>query len=321
LQTGINRREFLTRGSVLAASVAIGGRALAAPDGPTVGVVRSDRVLRDNALDADLMGRMVDRAVVLATGAKSADKAWESLFSSDETVGIKPNGLGGMGCSTAPELVAHCVQRLQAVGVKPDKIIFWEWEPVQLEACGVPLDDIPWGVRAYLTRDHMGDTVTNGRFRDTVFAPLLTEVDAVLNLPILKCHPICGVTLAMKNHYGSIGHPADQHFEQCHPSIVGLSGVEAIRKRTRLIVTDCTRALLDGQAYGEPQWFPGAVMAATDPVAHDATGWRMLEAERHRRGMPSFAQAGLEPKYIMMAQEAGLGIADEARIAVKAEGL
>jgi len=317
MRAPIDRRTFLARSSVAAASVAFGRRTWAAADGPNVAVVRCDRVLRDGRLDAGLLGQMVDRAVMLATGAKSADNAWESLFSSDEKVGIKPNGLAGYECSTAPEVVAHCVHRLQGLGVKPDNIIVWEEQPVQLAACGVPLDQVPWGVRALLTHDNLGDTVTSERFQDRVFAPLLNEVDAVLNLPILKCHPICGVTLAMKNHFGSIGRPADQHFEQCHPAIVGLSGISAIKDRTRLIVTDCTRALIQGEATGEPQWYPGTIMAATDPVAHDATGWRMLEAERARRGMPTFAAAGVEPRYIKMAEDAGLGIADESRISLR----
>jgi len=313
----IDRRTFLARSSVAAATVALRRRAWAAEDGPKVAVVHCDRVLHDGALDADLVGQMVDRAVMLATGARSADKAWESLFSSDEKVGIKPNGLAGYECSTAPEIVGHCVHRLQGLGIKPDNIVVWEEQPVQLAACGVPLDNVPWGIRACLTHDNLGDTVTSGRFQDRVFAPLLNEVDAVLNLPILKCHPICGVTLAMKNHFGSIGRPADQHFEQCHPAIAGLAGISAIKGRTRLIVTDCTRALIEGQATGEPQWYPNAVMAAIDPVAHDATGWRMLEAERARRGMPTFTAAGLEPKYIRMAEDAGLGIADESRISLE----
>lgn len=306
------RRRFLSQAAAAAAlptlwvpSRADGGDSTRA----RVGIAHSSGAAIDGGLDADTIGEMIDRAVMWVTGAASADKAWASLFSSDEVVGLKPNGLGGYECSTAPEVVAHCVARLQGAGVRSDHIIVWEEQPTQLEACGVSLDSPPWGVRAYVTPDHLGDPVRNGSFQDQLFEPLLSEIDAILNLPILKCHPICGVTLAMKNHYGSIGNPAEQHYDQCSTPLVELSELPAIRDRTRLVVCDGTRARIDGQAYGEPQWLPGLVMASTDVVAHDAVGARLIEEERARQGFGPFSEAGIEPRYIRMAAERGLGTA------------
>lgn len=317
-----SRRDLLQRAAGIGGLLGLGALRAAGEGGdsmPRVGICHCERVLSGNGLDAQAVGEMIDRAVTWVTGAESADKAWASLFSSDEVVGIKPNGLAGYECSTAPEVVAHCVARLQGAGVKPGNILIWEEKPVQLDACGVPLDDVPWGIRAYLTHDHLGDAVRNGSFEDRLFAPLRTEVDAILNLPILKCHPICGVTLAMKNHYGSIGNPAGQHHDQCHTPIVELSELPEIRDRTRLVVCDGTRALVEGQAYGEPQYFPNLVMAATDVVAHDAVGARLVEEERARRGLPPLGEVGLDPRYIRMAAERGLGVA--AHDAIRTEVL
>jgi len=50
-------------------------------------------------------------------------------------------------------------------------------------------------------------------------------------------------------------------------------------------------------------------MAATDVVAHDAVGARIIEEERERRGIPPLNEVGLEPRYIAMAEERGLGVA------------
>ncbi len=311
-RTPRTRRDFLryaAGAAGLCGLAALPRRASGAEPTARVGLAHRAGVLTENGLDADAVGAMVDRAVVWLTGAASADKAWASLFSSDEVVGIKPNGLAGWECSTAPEIVAHCVARLQGVGVKPGNILFWEEQPVQLAACGVPHDAPPWGVRAYLTHDHPGEPFRQGGLEDRLFAPLEREVDAILNLPILKCHPICGVTLAMKNHYGSIHEPARQHYDQCHTPIVDLTELPALRDRTRLVVCDATRARVEGQAYGEPQWFPDLVLAATDVVAHDAVGARLIEEERARRGLPPLAEVGLEPRYIAMAAERGLGTA------------
>jgi uncharacterized protein (DUF362 family) len=307
-----SRRGVLQRAAGVAGLLGLGALRAAGEGGGDkhrVGIAHCERALTGDGLDGQVIGEMIDRAVTWVTGTESADRAWASLFSSDEVVGIKPNGLAGYECSTAIEVVAHCVERLQGVGVRPNNILIWEEKPVQLEACGIALDDVPWGIRAYLTHDHLGDPVHNGSFEDRLFAPLQAEVDAILNLPILKCHPICGVTLAMKNHYGSIGNPAGQHHDQCHTPIVELSELPEIRDRTRLVVCDGTRALVEGQAYGQPQYFPDLVMAATDVVAHDAVGARLIEDERARRGLPPLGEVGLDPRYIRLAEERGLGVA------------
>ncbi len=309
----MTRRTFLRGAAAAGGWAALGGAlpmARAAERRARVALVRSARVLREGAIDAEVLGRMVDRAVMLATGGDSADRAWASLFSSDEVVGIKPNGLGGPTCSTAPGLIEHCVKRLHGVGVRPESILLWEDRIQNLTACGIDPGSPPWGLRAYEIHDHLGDPVTQGGFTDRLFAPLQREVDAILNLPILKCHPICGVTLAMKNHYGSIGDPAAQHYDQCHTPLVDLSEMPAIRDKTRLVVCDGTRALVEGQAYGEPQAFPNLVLASTDVVAHDAVGARLIDEQRAQQGIAPLREAGLEPRYIAMAAERGLGVAD-----------
>ncbi|HQK95267.1 MAG TPA: twin-arginine translocation signal domain-containing protein, partial [Armatimonadota bacterium] len=94
----MTRRTFLRGAAAAGGWAALGGAlpmARAAERRARVALVRSARVLREGAIDAEVLGRMVDRAVMLATGGDSADRAWASLFSSDEVVGIKPNGLGG----------------------------------------------------------------------------------------------------------------------------------------------------------------------------------------------------------------------------------
>jgi len=310
---GVTRRAFLRGAAAVGGWAALGGpapMARAARERARVALVRSARVLQDGSLNAEVLGRMVDRAVMVATGLDSADKAWASLFSSDEVVGIKPNGLGGSACSTAPELIEHCVKRLHGVGVRPGSILVWEDRVQNLTGCGIDPGSPPWGLRAYEIHDHLGDPVTQGGFTDRLFAPLQDEVDAILNLPILKCHPICGVTLAMKNHYGSIANPAAQHYDGCHTPLVDLSEMPAIRDKTRLVVCDGTRALVEGEAYGEPQAFPNLVLASTDVVAHDAVGARLVDEERARQGLRPLGEVGLAPRYIAMAAERGLGVAD-----------
>lgn len=311
--------SLLTRRDLFAYTAAAAGllgsaRGARARGAPRVAIARHPSVLSDGGVQAEIVARMVDEAVCWATGIESADAAWASLFSSDEMVGIKPNGLGGFECSTAYEIIEHCVARLHGAGVRPERMVIWEDRPANLSGCGLAHGERAWGARVALIQDELSDPVTHGTVTDRYYAPLLNGIDAILNLPILKCHPICGVTLAMKNHYGSIADPASQHFDQCNTPLVDISDLPAIRDRTRLVVCDGTRSLIEGQAYGEAQYFPNIVMAATDVVAHDSVGRTIIEEERERRGLPALAAAGLEPRYLAMAAERGLGVADLAAI-------
>jgi hypothetical protein len=319
---GCSRREFLGRAAQATAGLlALGGAGVAAAQGAgteargaaadgRVGIARCPRVLDEGAVDAELVGEMADRAVMWLTRLDDADRAWASLFSSDEVVGIKPNGLGGIESSTAPELIAHCIERLHGLGVKPENVLLWEDRPSNLLACGLSPDEPTLGARSYVIHGDLSDPITEGSLTDRWFRPLVEGVDAILNLPILKAHPICGVTLAMKNHYGSIAEPAKQHFDQCHTPLVDMTAMPLLREKTRLVLCDGTRARIEGQAYGEAQYWPSIVMAATDVVAHDAVGARIIAEERERRGMRTLAAEGLEPRYIAMAGERGLGVAD-----------
>ncbi len=57
--------------------------------------------------------------------------------------------------------------------------------------------------------------------------------------------------------------------------------------------------------------FPlGVIAASTDPVALDAWAWRIIEAERARRSLPSLEKAGRPPRYIATAAAYGLGVGD-----------
>lgn len=316
----MTRRGFLYRtGLATGCTALLSGtrRGLALePDQHRVAIAQSERVMGDGGLNAEVLGELIDRAVMWVTGESTPEAAWASRFSSDEVVGIKPNGIAGYEMSTSRELIEHCVERLAGIGVKRSNIIIWEQTGNHLDACGVPPSEVPWGVRAVVTGDSLGPRVHHGSFVDQLTTVITDEADAILNLPILKDHSGAGVTLAMKNHYGSIGNPGAQHADGCNPQIVDLSDLPPIRDKTRLIVCDMTHCLVDGGPFGAPHYFPNAVMVGVNVVAHDAVGWRIIEDERARRNLPTLEAVGRKPRYIEMAAERGLGVADLSQLSV-----
>jgi hypothetical protein len=60
------------------------------------------------------------------------------------------------------------------------------------------------------------------------------------------------------------------------------------------------------------------LIAGTDPVALDRTGWRLIEEIREEEGMKSLRQLGREPTYIHTAADDShrLGTDDPERIDV-----
>lgn len=299
-------RETVARAVAMAGSDAVGG--------PKVAVARSPRMWSgENGVDADVMAEAIDGAMMWFAGTDSAERAWSSLFSSDERVGLKPNGLGGLELSTALALSGHVIDRLTGIGVRRENIIVWEQNAGFIANCGFPVDDPPWGVQAAITSETLGPRVRHGTIDQPLTSVVTERVDAIINLPILKDHRMSGVTLSMKNHYGTVEAPRALH-GNFRDNIADLASIPAIKDKTRLILCDMTRCVVEGGPMGMPHFFPGAVMVASDMVAHDALGLAIIEEERKERGLPSLADAGRPVTFLEAARDRGVGIAEMAKI-------
>jgi len=60
-----------------------------------------------------------------------------------------------------------------------------------------------------------------------------------------------------------------------------------------------------------------AIYVATDPVALDVIGWKVVERLRADNGLPTLKAAGREPTYLRIAGELGLGVYDDKRIRLR----
>jgi uncharacterized protein (DUF362 family) len=274
----------------------------------------------DLSVDMKVLIAMVNQAVQSLTGKKD-DAAWKSLFKPTDVVGIKINCLFGKGASTRPETVAAVIAGLLTAGVKEDNIIVWDWRTTHLERAGYWINKDNPGIKCYGTDEDVDPEPTiAGAFKGHLSRILSEKITALVNVPILKDHGGAGITLAMKNHYGSINNPGDQHGEggRCNPHLAHLNSVPAIRSKTRLIVCELLKPL----AHGGPGlnrdyiWEHKSIMVGTDPVALDYMGWQILDARRKEIGLKSLAEEGREPKWIATAASMGLGTNDPAKIEI-----
>ncbi len=321
----MGRRNFLRTSAIAAGALAAGpaGRAQPAAERSTVVIARSDAVTENGAVVEAVLAGIVDAAVTALTGEADAAKAWGKVFSTDETIGLKPNGLGGPMMSTATALIKVCVERLQGLGVPSERIVIWEHSAADFAACGLDAGDTAWGAPCIPSDAGFDEPVTSGAFTGRLAQVVTRRIDAYIDLPIVKDHFLAGVTGALKSVYGAVEKPGQYHVPGCDPHIADLCSLPAFREKRRLILTDGTRGQFEGGPQFNPlfAWNPNLVLAATDPVANDAQAWRLIEAQREVKGLPPLEVVGREPHHLHTAVERGLGNLDEAKVEVVAVGV
>ncbi len=256
-------------------------------------------------------------AVASSVGAASARDAANRLFRPADTVGIKVNCLAGRSLSPRVELVEALVDLIAGAGVDRGRIIVFERSSRELQRAG------------FTVRDQGGPYVCVGTDNDydslpqdsgaigSCFARLVsTRCSALVSFGVVKDHDLCGVSAGMKNWYGVIHNPNKYHDNGCDPYIADVARHPYIRGKLRLTVLDGVVA----QCHGGPAYRPGStfelglVAASTDPVAADLWAWRVIEAERARRGLPTLEAAGRPVRYLSTAAGHGLGVADPERL-------
>jgi uncharacterized protein (DUF362 family) len=148
----------------------------------------------------------------------------------------------------------------------------------------------------------------------TRFCTAFTDATAVINMPLLKDHGVCGFTGALKNiTHGVTDNPQAFHAHQASPQIALLYNHPVIQSRVRLHVTDGFRLMYDGGPLDrnqKAQILHGSVYVATDPVALDVMGAKLIDDQRTAHRMATFKQGKREPRYIQTAGELGLGVHD-----------
>jgi uncharacterized protein (DUF362 family) len=149
---------------------------------------------------------------------------------------------------------------------------------------------------------------------------LTRYTNVLINIPVLKDHDGAGVTIALKNMYGVIHNPNKYHPNGCDPYVADLNMLPEIRTRMRLTICDATTAMYEGGPAFKPEhsWKCNGLLVSSDPVALDATGWRMIERKRAEKGLKTLEAEQRSPRYIVTAadREHRLGNCDPSCIEV-----
>ncbi|HKN22616.1 MAG TPA: DUF362 domain-containing protein [Terracidiphilus sp.] len=332
-----SRRDFLARCLTGAAAMGVAGlpatgEAQAAAAKSRVVVARdpllrgSGATIESGRIDVGRLETLLDRTMQslfsLPATHENSIAAWRRVADASDKVSLKVNTLGGRGISTNVDLVDAVCERLQQAGVPARNIIVWDRDTEEMERAGFRIVVGGDRVQCYGT-DRVGyeDDLSAWGSVGSRFSKILTRSSNVLiNLPVLKDHDGAGVTIALKNMYGTIHNPNKYHPNGCDPYVADLNMLPEIRSRTKLVICDATTAMYEGGPGFKPEhsWKLNGLLAARDAVALDFTGWQIIERKRAEMGLKTLDAEQRAPRYIATAanNEHGLGHCDPARIAV-----
>ena len=149
-------------------------------------------------------------------------------------------------------------------------------------------------------------------------------------LCLLKDHQSAGITMALKNlSHGLVNNVNRSHatntMNSCNSFIPASVSIPVIRNKTVLNIMDGIKGLYHGGPGARPQfvWEHKKMYFATDPVAMDHVGWRVIDEKRVSVGMKKLVEdipdafshfTHRQPEHVEIAGALGLGVWDWAKI-------
>ncbi len=317
-----NRRQFLGQMGILSTAALttlpafgqIGGRVIRDPVQketlPPVAEVIGKSVWEDDILNEDVVGEMIDNAMMKLTGRETAKEAWRDFILPDAIVGIKINPLAGPNLSTHSIIVDKIIESLFTAGVLRKQIIIWDRFEAHLLNAGYPIKKEEGDVRTFASdTDDIGydDEVFYETEKDSIarrenestrsrYSRILTNlVDVVINVPVLKQHDMAGVSGCLKNMaFGSVDNTRRFHGKPlyCNPAIGEIFENKIIKDKVVLNIVDGLVASFDrGPTYHEEStWKYGSMFVGPDPVILDTLILQTVNQKREEMGLGSISK-------------------------------
>jgi uncharacterized protein (DUF362 family) len=314
--------------------------------------VHDPGAIKDYKTNPRIVREMVNRLVLAATGESDVGKAWASLVSPNDRVGIKISAAGGELFTTHHDIVNAIVDGLAAARHPRRGIIVWDrslggikdagYRPTvdgyQLKAIA-PRDG--YDPKAVLSAPLLGKLVWGDLeyFSDAGKMPLLSdtentsnvshfskivtaEVDKIINVPVMSISETNGIAGCI---YNMTIPNIDNWRRFARGSRFGAESLAEIYSNP-LIAKKVVFNLMDGliaQYAGGPQPQPhyaihhATLYASKDPVALDAIALKYFEQWRARTSLPAI---GPIAAYVDYASQIGLGNSAPNRIELKKLG-
>ena len=264
-------------------------------------------VWQGESVDPAAVRKLLDKSILALSGLSDVKAAWQALFQPDEKIAIKVNAFRNSTIWTHPELVKAVTDSLQEAGIPGEQITIFDYSTDELKEAKYPVNKDGPGVRCFGTDDQYAAScklsVTTVKLSD-----ILSNCDALINMPVLKSHMIAGFTFALKNHYGSVLSPDALH--DIAAALPPLNGLAPIRETTRLVIGDVLHAntqFSNSWPYWEADIKGDSILVSFDPLAHDLVGLELLKELATKKGSPTEGILYQSQGWIQAAAQAGLG--------------
>jgi len=286
--------------------------------------VNNKSVWDGNEVNKVVVKNMLNEGIMELTERGSIVEAWKDLVSEGDIVGIKVNPLAGPMFSTNLEVVNEIIVGILSAGVNENDIIIWDRFEEHLINAGYSFNNSKTGIRCYAT-DKRGPGYDEELFYETdedsafrrennearsYFSKILTkQITKIINVPILKHHPITGASISLKNiAFGSVNNTLRFHPNpiNCDPAIAEICKFPIIKDKLILNIVDGLQASYDkGPVYdANSTWKSNLLLFSKDPVAIDRIGLDIIDAKRRNEGKESVSRLA---KYIRTAWRLGIG--------------
>ena len=320
-----------------------------APTPSVVYTVHNPAAINDYKTNAHIVREMVNRLVVAVTGQPDVAKAWSSLVSPDDKVGIKICAAGGELFTTHHDVVNAIVDGLVAAGHPRSSIIVWDRSLGGVKGAGYRPGSDGYQLKAITPHDgydakavisaplmgklvwgdseYSGDIAKMPILSDTEHTSnvshfskiLVSEVTKIINVPVMSVSETNGIAGCI---YNMTIPNIDNWRRFAQGSRFGAESLAEIYANP-VVSGKVVLNLMDGliaQYAGGPQPQPSyaihnaTLYASKDAVALDAVALKRLEEWRKPGSLPPI---GPVAAYIEYASQIGLGNAAPNRIEVR----
>jgi len=284
---------------------------------------------------------MVNRLVLAVTGQPDLARAWGSLVSPNDKIGIKISAAGGELFTTHRDVVNAIVDGLVAAGQKRSSIIVWDRSLGGINEAGYRPEKEGYQMKSIAPRDGYDPKAVftaplSGKliwgdleFRsdrgkipllsdqeitsdDSHFARILSsEVTKIINVPVMSDSGSCGIAGCLYN----VTIPNIDNWRRFTQSRYGHAAIPEIY-RMPIIGSKVVLNIMDGlvaQYAGGPQSQPNfavhhaTILASKDPVAIDALTVRQIEEWRAKARLNPIAPLA---QHVQVAGQLRIGNAE-----------
>ena len=242
-------------------------------------------------VNADVVQVMIDEGIKNYTGLTDVGEAWKSIFpgiTGSSIIGLKVNTLfNTRNTGTHPQVayaVAEGLKKMDFGGnlFPENNIVIFDFHQNYLAYQGYTVNRSTTGVRCFPNSEFTTENYDIGGVNVKLTKIITETINYMVNIAYLKHHFLSGVSLCMKNHYGSVQNPEVSSLlhdgSRCgSPYIAALNALEPIRSKQKFCIIDGLFGVTSNGPSGVPTVIPDKIIMGQDIVAVDYTGRELLK--------------------------------------------